>query len=181
MLLAPGLHPLVPSRVGHVGQCFAEHLTGLYESRLLLFEADFPMDEESFAFGSFHLIPAQRVLLEDGKPLRLGSRALDILIALVESAGEIIGKYQLIARTWPDAVVDEGALRVHVAALRKALGDGRDGMRYIANVPGRATALPRLWRGSSGGPASPRTKRRWAAVCPRRSRGSSDGTASSRG
>jgi predicted ATPase/DNA-binding winged helix-turn-helix (wHTH) protein len=95
------------------------------------------MDEESFAFGSFHLIPAQRVLLEDGKPLRLGSRALDILIALVESAGEIIGKYQLIARTWPDAVVDEGALRVHVAALRKALGDGRDGMRYIANVPGR--------------------------------------------
>jgi predicted ATPase/DNA-binding winged helix-turn-helix (wHTH) protein len=95
------------------------------------------MDEESFAFGSFRLIPAQRVLLEDGKPLRLGSRALDILITLVENAGETIQKEQLIARTWPDTVVDEGALRVHVAALRKALGDGRAGIRYIANVPGR--------------------------------------------
>jgi predicted ATPase/DNA-binding winged helix-turn-helix (wHTH) protein len=95
------------------------------------------MDEESFAFGSFRLIPGQRMLLEDGKLLRLGSRALDILITLVESAGEIIPKEQLIARTWPDTVVDEGALRVHVAALRKALGDGRRGMRYITNVPGR--------------------------------------------
>jgi DNA-binding winged helix-turn-helix (wHTH) protein len=95
------------------------------------------MDEESFAFGSFRLIPAQRMLFEDGKPLRLGSRALDILVTLVENAGETIHKDQLIARTWPDTVVDEGALRVHVAALRKALGDGRAGMRYIANIPGR--------------------------------------------
>jgi predicted ATPase/DNA-binding winged helix-turn-helix (wHTH) protein len=95
------------------------------------------MDEESIAFGSFRLIPAQRKLLEDGNPLRLGSRALDILITLVESAGATIPKEQLIARTWPDTIVDEGALRVHVAALRKVLGDGRAGMRYIANVPGR--------------------------------------------
>jgi DNA-binding winged helix-turn-helix (wHTH) protein len=55
---------------------------------------------------------------------------LDILVALVESAGETIRKDQLIARTWPDTVVDEGALRVHVAALRKALGDGQAGKRY---------------------------------------------------
>src|SRR6266446_5323208 len=95
------------------------------------------MDEETFAFGSFRLIPAQRMLLEDGKPLRLGSRAFDILVSLVESAGETIGKDQLIARTWPDAVVDDGALRVHVAALRKALGDGQAGKRYVANIPGR--------------------------------------------
>src|SRR6516165_2488023 len=95
------------------------------------------VDEETFAFGSFRLIPAQRVLLDDGKPLRLGSRALDILIALVEGAGETVHKDQLIARTWPDTVVDDGALRVHVAALRKALGDGRAGRRYIANNPGR--------------------------------------------
>ena len=59
------------------------------------------MDEEAFAFESFRLIPAQRMLLEDGKPLRLGSRALDILVTLVESAGETIRKDQLIARTWP--------------------------------------------------------------------------------
>ena len=95
------------------------------------------MDEESFAFGSFRLIPAQRMLLEDGKPLRLGSRALELLIALIEHAGETIQKDQLIARVWPDTVVDEGALRVHVAALRKALGDGRAGNRYIVNDPGR--------------------------------------------
>ncbi len=94
------------------------------------------MDEETFVFGSFRLIPAQRMLIEDGKPLRLGSRALDILVTLVESAGETIGKDQLIAHTWPDTVVDEGA-RVHVAALRKALGDGQAGKRYIANIPGR--------------------------------------------
>ena len=100
-------------------------------------EDDVPVDEESFAFGPFRFIPAQRVLLEDGKPLRLGSRALDILTALVESAGETIHKDRLIARTWPDTVVDEGALRVHVAALRKALGDGRAGRRIIANNPGR--------------------------------------------
>jgi len=95
------------------------------------------MDEETFAFGSFRLIPAQRMLLEDGKPMRLGSRALDILVTLVEGAGETIRKDQLIARAWPDTFVDEGALRVHVAALRKALGDGRAGNRYIANNPGR--------------------------------------------
>ncbi|MGC2201564.1 MAG: winged helix-turn-helix domain-containing protein, partial [Stellaceae bacterium] len=95
------------------------------------------MDEETFAFGSFRLIPGQRQLFEGGKPLRLGSRALDILLTLVESAGETIHKDRLIARTWPDTVVDEGALRVHVAALRKALGDGRAGRRYIANNPGR--------------------------------------------
>ena len=94
-------------------------------------------DHETFVFGSFRLIPAQRVLLEDGKPLRLGSRALDILVTLVESTGETIRKDQLIARTWPDTVVDEGALRVYVAALRKALGDGQAGRRYIANIPGR--------------------------------------------
>jgi predicted ATPase/DNA-binding winged helix-turn-helix (wHTH) protein len=100
-------------------------------------EDDSPMDEETFAFGSFRLIPTQRILLEDGKPLRLGSRALDILVTLVERAGETIHKDQLIARTWPDTVVDEGALRAHVAALRKALGDGRAGNRYIANISGR--------------------------------------------
>ena len=95
------------------------------------------MDGETFVFGSFRLIPAQRMLLDDGKPLRLGSRALDNLIALIERAGETVRNDELIARTWPDTVVDEGALRVHVAALRKALGDGRAGKRYIINNPGR--------------------------------------------
>ena len=61
-------------------------------------EDDAPMDEEVFAFASFRLVPAQRALLEDEKPLRLGSRALEILVALVERPGETISKEELIAR-----------------------------------------------------------------------------------
>src|SRR6516225_5204182 len=96
-----------------------------------------PLDEEAFVFGAFRLLPAQRTLLQDGKPLHLGSRALDILVALVESAGDTIHKDKLIARTWPDTFVDEGNLRFQVATLRKALSDGRGGNRFIANIPGR--------------------------------------------
>ncbi|MBV8335710.1 MAG: winged helix-turn-helix domain-containing protein, partial [Alphaproteobacteria bacterium] len=99
------------------------------------------MDEESFAFGTFRLIPAQRMLLDEGKPLRLGSGAFDILVALVDRYGETHPRDQLIARTWPDAVVEEGTLRVHVAALRKALGDGRAGKRYVATLSGRGYAF----------------------------------------
>ena len=99
------------------------------------------MDEEVFTFGSFRLVRAQRTLSEDGRPLRLGSRAFDILAALTERAGETISKEELIARAWPDTVVEEAALRVHVAALRKALGDGRAGKRYIANFSGRGYAF----------------------------------------
>src|SRR5215831_18690343 len=99
------------------------------------------MDDEVFAFGSFRLVPARRVLLEDGKPLRVGSRVFDILVALVERAGETISKEELISRAWPGTVVEEAALRVHVAALRKALRDGHAGKRYIANNPGRGYAF----------------------------------------
>ena len=97
-------------------------------------------DDKTFVFGSFRLSPAQRILLDDQKPLRLGSRALDILVTLVERAGETLPKDQLIARTWPDTVVDEGALRVHVAALRKALGDGQAGKRTSPTSRVGATA-----------------------------------------
>jgi predicted ATPase/DNA-binding winged helix-turn-helix (wHTH) protein len=93
------------------------------------------VDNEAFVFGPFRLMPAQRMLLADGKPLPLGSRALEILIALVERAGEIVSKEELITRVWPNTHVEEGSLRVHVASLRKALGDGRAGNRYIANIP----------------------------------------------
>ena len=55
----------------------------------------------SFSFGPFRLFPARQLLLEDDKPVRLGSRALDILTALVERAGKLVGKDELIARVWP--------------------------------------------------------------------------------
>ena len=67
----------------------------------------------------------------------LGSRALDILIALIATPNEIVAKKDLMARVWPDVTVEEGSLRFHMASLRKALGDGKDGARYIATLPGR--------------------------------------------
>ena len=95
------------------------------------------MSEQVLAFGPFRLLPFRRALLEAGEPLRLGSRALEILIALVERPGELVTKEELIARVWPDTFVEEASLRVHVAALRKALGDGQSGNRYVVNVAGR--------------------------------------------
>jgi DNA-binding winged helix-turn-helix (wHTH) protein len=95
------------------------------------------LGDETYVFGSLQLVPAQRLLLNNGRSLRLGSRALEILITLVERAGATVSKDQLIGRAWPDTVVDEGALRVHVAAVRKALGDGREGNRFIISDPGR--------------------------------------------
>src|ERR1700682_1811325 len=96
-----------------------------------------PSDDDAITFGQFHLFPAQQLLLEADKPVRLGSRALEILGALVERPGEMVSKRELVARVWPNTVVEEANLKVHIAALRKALGDGRDGNRYLVNVPGR--------------------------------------------
>jgi predicted ATPase/DNA-binding winged helix-turn-helix (wHTH) protein len=88
-------------------------------------------------FGPFELWCDQRVLLRDGEALPLGGRALDLLIFLVSHPGEVVTKKQLIDHAWPDAVVEEGSLRVHVVAIRKALRDGKFGNRYIANIQGR--------------------------------------------
>jgi predicted ATPase/DNA-binding winged helix-turn-helix (wHTH) protein len=67
----------------------------------------------------------------------VGGRALDILIVLVEAAGQVVARDELMARVWRKVVVDEGSLRVHVAALRRALGDDGEVRRYIVNAPGR--------------------------------------------
>jgi predicted ATPase/DNA-binding winged helix-turn-helix (wHTH) protein len=93
--------------------------------------------ERAICFGSFRLLSAQRLLLEDGKPLRLGSRALELLIVLVEQHGELVSKEELMARVWPNTFVAAANLTVHVAALRRTLGDGRDGNRFLINIPGR--------------------------------------------
>ncbi len=95
------------------------------------------LPQDAVSFGPFRLFAAERFLEKDGAPLHLGGRALDILIVLLERAGEVVTKRDLVARVWPDVVVDEGSLRVNVAALRKALGDGQSGARYVSNVPGR--------------------------------------------
>jgi predicted ATPase/DNA-binding winged helix-turn-helix (wHTH) protein len=88
-------------------------------------------------FGPFELSIRERLLRRDGAVLPLGGRALDLLIYLAERPGEVIAKKELIDHVWPDVTVEEGSLRVHVAAIRKALGDGQFGNRYIANIKGR--------------------------------------------
>jgi predicted ATPase/DNA-binding winged helix-turn-helix (wHTH) protein len=92
---------------------------------------------EIVSFGPFRLAAAERLLLKDGEPLAIGSRALDTLIGLVERCGEVVSRRELIARVWPGLVVEEANLRVHIGSLRKLLGDGQDGARYISNIPGR--------------------------------------------
>jgi signal transduction histidine kinase len=89
------------------------------------------------AFGPFQLRAAERLLEKDGVRIKLGNRALDILIALVDRAPAIVSKKELLARAWPDLIVDEGSLRFHIAALRKVLGEGESGCRYVTNVAGR--------------------------------------------
>src|SRR6202161_3025278 len=89
------------------------------------------------SFGPFSLLPDQRQLLEVDKLLNIGSRAFDILLALVESPGQLISKEELMARVWPNVYVEPANLTVHVAALRRVLGDGREGHRYLVNIPGR--------------------------------------------
>jgi len=88
-------------------------------------------------FGPFRLFPKSRLLEKDGAPLHVGGRALDILIFLAERPGEVVDKRELVKRIWAGVNVDEGSLRFHVAALRKALGDTGKSARYVLNVPGR--------------------------------------------
>ena len=88
-------------------------------------------------FGPFELNVAERSLSKANRVIPLGGRAYDILTALLENAGEVVPKSELIAKAWPDVTVEEGSLRVHLSALRKALGDGQFGDKYIANVQGR--------------------------------------------
>jgi predicted ATPase/DNA-binding winged helix-turn-helix (wHTH) protein len=95
------------------------------------------VSQDVICFGPFRLAASERVLEKEGVPVRLGSRALDILTALIERPAEVVSKKELFARVWPDLVVDEGNLRYHVLALRKALGEGRSGTRYVTNVSGR--------------------------------------------
>jgi predicted ATPase/DNA-binding winged helix-turn-helix (wHTH) protein len=95
------------------------------------------MDGHAISFGPFRLLAAQRLLLEGDTPVRLGSRAFDILATLVERAGEVVGKEELIGRAWPQTFVEESNLKIQVSVLRRALGDGQGGHRYVVTVPGR--------------------------------------------
>ncbi len=92
-----------------------------------------PEPKDVLSFGPFSLFVAERLLKKGDEPIPLGGRALDILIALAEQAGEVVSHKKLISSVWPDVTVEEANLRFQIAALRKALGDGR----YISNIAGR--------------------------------------------
>ena len=81
-------------------------------------------DQPLISFKPFRLLPAQRLLLEGDTPVRLGSRAFDILAVLVERAGEVVSKEELITRVWPQTFVEDANLKIQVSALRRALGGG---------------------------------------------------------
>ncbi len=88
-------------------------------------------------FGPFRLVQSARLLERGTQPVEIGSRAFDILALLVERCGTVVSKRDLMARAWPDLTVDETSLRVQITGLRKVLGDGVGGARYISNLPGR--------------------------------------------
>lgn len=93
--------------------------------------------KDAMSFGPFTLVASERLLTKEGAPVELGARALDILIALVSRPNQVVSKKDLLSRVWPDVTVEEGSLRFHIASLRKALADRKDGARYITTLAGR--------------------------------------------
>ena len=114
--------------------------------------------QEAVEFGRFRLLPHRRELRADGAAVELGSRAFDILMVLTEARGALVTKDEIMARVWPDTVVEENNLVVQISTLRKALGEDRDfirtvsgrGYRFIAEIRCSAAA-PRREMGPKPG------------------------------
>jgi DNA-binding winged helix-turn-helix (wHTH) protein len=92
-----------------------------------------------FLFGPFRLISTRKLSLDGDTRGHVGNRTLEILIALVERHGELVNKQELMARVWPRAVVEDANFKVQIAALRKALGEGPQGQRYLAMAIGQGS------------------------------------------
>ena len=88
-------------------------------------------------FGQFQVFPERREIWTAGRPVAIGPRALDVLITLIGRSGELVTKDELLAAVWAGAAVEDGAIAAQVAAVRRALGDGVAGARWIQTVPGR--------------------------------------------
>src|SRR5271165_4267127 len=83
-------------------------------------------------FGRFRVLPHRRELLAEGRPLDLGGRAFDVLMALIEASGAVVSKDALMNRVWPDRIVEENNLQAQISTLRRAFGADRDLIRTIA-------------------------------------------------
>jgi DNA-binding winged helix-turn-helix (wHTH) protein len=138
--------------------------------------------EPSLEFGRFRMLLRQRLLLADGVPIELGTRAFELLLALLEANGSLVSKEQLLTRVWPGIAVAEHNVKAHVCALRKALGEHQDyirtefgrGYRFIAavhsTVAGSRPERPLRWRHEATRELLPRrTSRRpsygWSVDC----------------
>jgi len=100
-------------------------------------DGEYLPSSEIISFGSWRLCPRRRWLERDGVRLELGDRALDILIVLVERAGEVVTNNELLEQVWRGVTVSDGSVRFQIAMLRKALNDFPSDVKYIENVPGR--------------------------------------------
>jgi len=89
---------------------------------------------QEIAFRQFVLVPGERLLLRNGRPVNLGSRAFDLLKILVEARGSIVSKEEILRTVWPTTIVEESNLRLQITSLRKALDGDRD---LVKTVPGR--------------------------------------------
>src|ERR1700732_3242541 len=83
-------------------------------------------------FGRFSVLPHRRELLAEGRPLELGGRAFDVLMALIEARGAVVSKDTLMKRVWPDRIVEENNLQAQISVLRRVLAADRDLIRTIA-------------------------------------------------
>lgn len=91
----------------------------------------------SYEFGPFRLDAEERQLFREGAPVPLPPKVFETLLALVEHNGHIQGKEELMKRVWPDTFVEENNLTKNISELRKVLGEGQNGGRYIETVPKR--------------------------------------------
>ena len=120
----------------------------------------------SVEFSHFKILPHRRKVFADGRPIELGGRAFDVLLALIEANGAVVGKDELISRAWPGRIVEEGNLRAQIRALRSALGEP-DLVRTVAGRGYQFTAELRSSGGRGQGPVEQPVTEAVPAVAPR--------------
>jgi DNA-binding winged helix-turn-helix (wHTH) protein len=121
-------------------------------------DANRAIAEQSLEFGRFQVLPRQRLLLADGAPIDLGTRAFELLLTLLEANGALVAKEHLLARVWPGVVVGQDNLKTQVFALRRALGKDRD---FIRTEFGRGYRFTAAVRSTVAGSISPCPIRGW--------------------
>jgi len=93
--------------------------------------------KQSYEFGTFRLDADERLLLRAGEAVPLTPKAFDLLLALVEQPGHLLEKDSLLKAVWPDSFVEENNLADNIFKLRKALGEGENGQKFIQTIPKR--------------------------------------------